>query len=83
MPRPRKSLPQLPDSPGAALAHVLARNVLAARDKQGLAQEALATKAGISRRTLQRVEGPEGVADLNSLAQLADALGLPAAHLLR
>lgn len=82
MARPRKSLPKLPASPGADLAHALARNVLAARLAKDIAQDVLAEQAGLSRRTLQRIEGPEGVADLNSLAQLAAALGTHPSQLL-
>lgn len=74
MARPRTVLHKLPKGPGSDLARVLAYHVLARRSAQELSQQQLATKAGISKRSLLRVEGPEGVADLNTLAKLAQAL---------
>lgn len=83
MARPPSTTYQLPSGPGAALALVLARNVKKLRLSQKLEQAQLAEKAGLSRRTLQRVEGREKIADLNTLAQLAAALGkTPAALIL-
>lgn len=82
MARPATRTFKLPKGPGSALAHALARNVVASRLAEQLSQEALATKAGLSARTLQRVERHEVIADLETLAQLAEALGVPAAQLL-
>lgn len=56
------------------LAHV-ARNVRRARKASGLSQEALAERAGISRRTVIALEAGEANISLSGLDHLAAALG--------
>lgn len=74
MPRPRTVIHELPKGPGADLAHVLATNVRSYRAAQGLTVKQLSAQSGFAPRTLARVEAPEGIADLNTLALLAKAL---------
>src|SRR5690606_29626587 len=50
------------------------------RLRQSWSQELLAEKAGVSMRTIQRIEGGD-VASLQSLRAVAAALGVPAASL--
>lgn len=54
------------------------------RKMQGLSQEALAEKAGVSRSLLSAIEAPGIVKafSLNVLLKLADALGMPPGDLL-
>lgn len=82
MPRPRTRKYRLTRGPGADLAHALARNVLAARARAEMPQSRLAQEADIGLRTMQRIELAEAVADLNSLAKLAAALGVKPSDLL-
>lgn len=53
-----------------------------AREREGLTQEELARKAGISRVTLSGLEsGRMSVAKTDTLIKIADALGLTVAQL--
>ena len=54
----------------------------ALRDRRGMAQEALAKKAGISRGYLARVETGRHEPTLTMLRKLAKALGVPVTALL-
>ncbi len=76
MARPRTVLYKLPKGPGADLAQVLARNVLAYRKAKGLSIDQLCALSSLGKRTIIRVEYPEGIADLNTLALLAKALDI-------
>jgi transcriptional regulator with XRE-family HTH domain len=55
--------------------------VKAEREAAGLTQQALATTAGISMRTLARIEAGEDC-NVSTLAALADALDIPVARLI-
>lgn len=82
MARERTVIHKLPKGPGADLAHTLARNASALRAARGLSLDQLALMTGLGKRTLQRVEGPEAIADLNTLALIAAALQHPPSALL-
>ncbi|MCW3480844.1 XRE family transcriptional regulator [Neisseriaceae bacterium JH1-16] len=56
-------------------------NLRAARQRQGLSQEKLATAAGVSRRMLVNIEAGESNVSLATLDRLASALGLSFAEL--
>lgn len=60
----------------------LARNLAAARSALGLSQEQLAVAAGVSRATINQLEGAEGDARLSTLVNLAAALGVSPVFLL-
>jgi transcriptional regulator with XRE-family HTH domain len=59
------------------LRQVLARNVREARQKRGLAQEALALKVGLSATYVSQVESGSRNVTLETIQRLADGLGLP------
>ncbi|MCX4540514.1 helix-turn-helix transcriptional regulator [Streptomyces sp. NBC_01565] len=69
--------------------HVLARRrrigdqIRAARLEQSLTQEAVALRAGIDRASYVRIEQGHASPLLDSLILIADAIGLPLAHLVR
>ncbi|GAA4684389.1 helix-turn-helix transcriptional regulator [Streptomyces youssoufiensis] len=54
-----------------------------AREDRGLSQETLAHSVGLDRRTVGRVELATHATTLDTLARLADALGVPLADLVR
>jgi len=56
-------------------------NLRAARQRQGLSQEKLASAAGVSRRMLVNIEAGESNVSLATLDRLAGALGLSFAEL--
>lgn len=53
------------------------------RRTASLTQEALALRAGIDRQTLNRIEQGHASARLDTLILMADAIGVPLAHLVR
>ncbi|MVN77809.1 DUF4870 domain-containing protein [Hymenobacter sp. HMF4947] len=55
---------------------LVARNLLHQRTSRGLTQEQLAEQAGVTARTIQRVEAAAGTPQLTTLALLASALGI-------
>lgn len=57
--------------------------VRALRIRQGLTLAGLAEKAGAHENTVRRVERGRGSATVGTLALLAEALGVPLAHLVR
>ena len=59
-----------------------ARKVKELRQKHGFSQEELAQKAGISLRTVQRIEKAETTPQGNTLKKLADALGVPTSEII-
>ena len=61
----------------------IAGNVRELRRSKGLSQEALARKAGVSLQTVQRIEGAGRMASLDSLEQVASALGVNLKRLYR
>jgi transcriptional regulator with XRE-family HTH domain len=65
-----------------ALRRQLGMKVQALRDKRAMTQEVLATKAGISRGYLARVETGRHEPTLTMLRKLAKALGVPVTALL-
>lgn len=58
------------------------RQIAAERTKVEMSQEALAERAGISRKSLSRYEQGERDATLGTLVSIADALGMPLTQLL-
>ncbi len=73
--RDRRNHPQLEvDSIGARIRKL--------REQSGMAQEELATAAGISRITLTRVETGQQAPGLRTLISLAQALHRPSTHLI-
>lgn len=65
------------------LRHVLARNLLRLRQAHGLTQEELAYRAGLSMRYVGSVERAEVVARITVVGQLAEALEVEPAELVR
>ncbi len=61
----------------------VARNLLHYRLSQGLTQEQLAERAGVTARTIQRIEAATGAAHPTTLALLAGALAVPVQDLSR
>lgn len=61
----------------------LAQKIVTFRKKKGLSQEELANLAGLSLRTVQRMESNESVPRLHSLKVLAGVLDVPLAELTR
>jgi transcriptional regulator with XRE-family HTH domain len=61
---------------------IIARNVRAARNAQGLSQEALARRADRSLMTVFHVEAGDRDATLGTLQAIAGALGVELAELL-
>jgi transcriptional regulator with XRE-family HTH domain len=59
------------------LRQVLARNVREARQRRGLAQEALALKVGLSATYVSQVESGSRNVTLETIQRLADGLDLP------
>nr|WSX48909.1 helix-turn-helix domain-containing protein [Streptomyces sp. NBC_00974] len=58
-------------------------NIRTARRQADLTQEQVALRAGIERPTLNRIEGGHASARLDTLILIADAIGVPLAHLVR
>lgn len=52
-------------------------NILHYRKEQGLTQDNLAEKCGISRNYMQRIETAASSCSLNTLIDIAQALGIP------
>jgi transcriptional regulator with XRE-family HTH domain len=65
------------------LNRVVADNVRSIRERRGLSQEALAARCRLHRTYIGAVERAERNITLNTLAQLATALGVDAPDLLR
>jgi Zn-dependent peptidase ImmA (M78 family)/DNA-binding XRE family transcriptional regulator len=63
-------------------AKVISSNLLKWRQERGLNQEQLAEAAGLSRSGYRKIEGGEGLARLDTLQRLADALKVPLKELL-
>jgi transcriptional regulator with XRE-family HTH domain len=61
---------------------VLARNIREARQRRGLAQEALALKVGLSATYVSQVESGSRNVTLETIQRLADGLDLPPWRLL-
>ncbi len=61
--------------PAERLEHDLCKRLEATRLNQNLSQTSLAEEAGVSRRTISRMENGEGVS-LNTFIRVARALGL-------
>lgn len=62
--------------------NTLARNLSAARGALGLSQDQLAAAGGVSRATINQLEGAEGDPRLSTLVGLASALGVSPVFLL-
>jgi transcriptional regulator with XRE-family HTH domain len=62
---------------------VFARNVIAAREKHGLTQEALGWQAGLHQTEIARIEKGTRNPGLDTIVKVAHGLGVPAADLLR
>ena len=62
---------------------IVGRNVRQARQAAGLSQEALADRAGIDRTYVSGVERGVRNPTVTIVARLAEAMGVPAADLLR
>lgn len=62
---------------------LVARNLLRQRTLRGLTQEQLAEQAGVTARTIQRVEAATGVPHPSTLALLAGALAISVQELLQ
>lgn len=60
----------------------VARAIRRWRQRRGLTQEALATRAGVTRPYLARLEGGQHEVRLATLAKIAKALGVPVTKLL-
>jgi Zn-dependent peptidase ImmA (M78 family)/transcriptional regulator with XRE-family HTH domain len=63
-------------------AQVIAKNLVKWRQERGLNQEQLAEAAGLSRSGYRKIEGGEGLARLDTLQRLAEALKVPLKELL-
>lgn len=61
---------------------LLAKNLQYQRKLQGISQEKLAEKAGITVRTIQRIEGRKVCPHMHTVQQLAEALGIQVDELL-
>ncbi|GAA4350070.1 hypothetical protein GCM10023185_07410 [Hymenobacter saemangeumensis] len=61
----------------------VARNLLLQRQQRGLTQEQLAERAGVTTRTIQRIEAGSGAPHLSTLSLLAGALELPVQDLMK
>lgn len=68
--------------PLADVRDTLARNLSAARGALGISQDQLATAGGVSRATINQLEGAEGDPRLSTLVALAAALGVSPVFLL-
>ena len=66
-----------------ALRSILARNLRSLRAERQMSQEALASKASIDRTYVSALERERYAVSIDTLEKLADALGVPAAELLR
>ncbi|MFD3777372.1 helix-turn-helix domain-containing protein [Streptomyces sp. NPDC058612] len=77
-------MPQQPE-PEWVLTHrrVIGKRVRAAREHAGLTQQLLGERAGIDLKTVHRIEYALSDPKLSVLLQVADALGLPLAQLVR
>lgn len=76
---------QAPEEPLVALEDMrdtLARNLNAARGALGMSQDQLGAAAGVSRATINQLEGAEGDPRLSTLVALAVALGVSPVFLL-
>lgn len=76
---------QNPEGPLLSIEDVrdtLARNLNAARGAHGMSQDQLGTAAGVSRATINQLEGAEGDPRLSTLVALAVALGISPVFLL-
>lgn len=65
------------------LRHALARNLLRLRQARGITQEELAYRAGLSMRYVGSVERAEVAPRITVVGQLAEALEVDPAELLR
>lgn len=65
------------------LQETLAKNVRTIRRARGMTQEDLADRAGLSSRYVGQVERAQTAATINVLEQLAEALGVEPAELVR
>ena len=68
---------------GSSVTRALGGAIRATRVEQGLTQEAFAIRAGIDRSYLGAVERGEFNVTVDTLARIADGLGVPAWELLR
>ncbi|MGC2111081.1 MAG: helix-turn-helix transcriptional regulator, partial [Candidatus Korobacteraceae bacterium] len=74
--------PKLPVMPQQHPNDLLARNVRALRKKRGWSQEAMAEECGLHRTYVGAIERGERNVTLDTLKQLADALGVSSAELI-
>ena len=85
MTRPPRPPPRPPgDSPPAAPAIViLGANLRRARQRAGLTQAELAQRAGLAQPAISLIEAGQANPTVQTIQQLADALGCPLAELLK
>ena len=57
--------------------------IRAAREQQNLTQEGVALRMGMQRSNYVRIEQGQASPKLDTLIRVADAIGLPLAHLVR
>ena len=62
---------------------ILADKIIALRKKNGLSQEELAEKMGVSRQSVSKWEGAQSVPDLNKIIALSEIFGVTTDYLLK
>ena len=62
---------------------ILADKIIALRKKNGLSQEELAEKMGVSRQSVSKWEGAQSVPDLNKIIALSEIFGVSTDYLLK
>ena len=62
---------------------ILADKIIDLRKKNGLSQEELAEKLGVSRQSISKWEGAQSVPDMNRILAMADLFGVSTDYLLR
>lgn len=65
------------------LRHRIGERVRAARHERNWSQETLSELAGVDRKTVYRTENARHATSIDHLAQMAHALGVPLAQLVR
>ena len=62
---------------------ILADKIIDLRKKEGLSQEELANKLGVSRQSVSKWEGAQSTPDMDKIIKLADLFGVSTDYLLR
>ena len=62
---------------------ILADKIIELRKKNGMSQEELAEKLGVSRQSISKWEGAQSVPDMSRILAMADLFGVSTDYLLR